>query len=81
VTKLHGNIRYEHDAVLERHRINSVFVVGLIVGLGEEPSMKTFLVACAAAVVIAIVSVMVLNAVPDSAEKAFSSATSVRLGA
>jgi hypothetical protein len=43
--------------------------------------MKTFIVACVAAVVIAIVSVMVLNAVPDSAEKAFSSATSVRLGA
>ena len=43
--------------------------------------MKTFLVACAAAVVIAIVSVMVLYAVPVSEEKAFSSATSVRLGA
>jgi hypothetical protein len=43
--------------------------------------MKTFIVACATAVVIAIVGVMVLNAVPDSAEKAFSSSTSVRLGA
>ncbi len=43
--------------------------------------MKTFIVACAAAVVIAIAGVMVLNNVPDSAEHAFSSSTSVRLGA
>ena len=43
--------------------------------------MKTFIGACVAAVVIAVVGVLVLNSVPDTAEKAFSSSTSVRLGA
>jgi hypothetical protein len=43
--------------------------------------MKTFMMACAAAIVIAIVSVVILNTVPDSAEQAFSSPTGVRLGA
>ena len=43
--------------------------------------MKAFIMACAAAIVIAIISVAVLNAVPDSAENAFSSSTGVRLGA
>jgi len=43
--------------------------------------MKAFVMACAAAVVIAIVSVVVLNTIPDSAENAFSSSTGVRLGA
>ena len=43
--------------------------------------MKAFVMACAAAVVIAIVGVVVLNAIPDSAEHAFSSSTGVRLGA
>ncbi len=43
--------------------------------------MKTFIGACVAAVVIAVVGVLVLNSVPDTAEKAFTSSTSVRLGA
>jgi hypothetical protein len=43
--------------------------------------MKTFFMACAAAVVIAIVGVVVLNTIPDSAEYVFSSSTGVRLGA
>jgi hypothetical protein len=43
--------------------------------------MKTFIVACVAAVVIAVVGMLVLNSVPDTAEKAFTSSTSVRLGA
>jgi hypothetical protein len=43
--------------------------------------MKAFLMACAAAIIIAVVCVAVLNAVPDSAENAFSSSSSVRLGA
>jgi hypothetical protein len=43
--------------------------------------MKAFIMACAAAVAIAVVSVVVLNIVPDSAEHAFSSSTGVRLGA
>jgi len=43
--------------------------------------MKTFIMACAAAVVIAVIGSMVLNSVPDSAENAFSSSTGVRLGA
>lgn len=43
--------------------------------------MKTFVVACVAAIVIAVIGGVVLSSVPDSAEKAFSSSTSVRLGA
>jgi hypothetical protein len=43
--------------------------------------MKTFIMACAAAVVIAVIGSVVLNSVPDSAENAFSSSTGVRLGA
>ena len=43
--------------------------------------MKTFLVACVAAIVIAVIGGVVLNSVPDTSEKAFSSSTGVRLGA
>jgi hypothetical protein len=43
--------------------------------------MKTFIMACAAAIVIAVIGSVVLNSVPDSAENAFSSSTGVRLGA
>lgn len=43
--------------------------------------MKTFIIACVAAIVAAVIGGVVLNSVPDSAEKAFSSPTSVRLGA
>ena len=43
--------------------------------------MKAFILACAAAIVIAIVGGVALNSVPDSSEKAFSSSTGVRLGA
>jgi hypothetical protein len=43
--------------------------------------MKTFLVACVAAIVLAVIGGLVLNSVPDTAEKAFSSSTGVRLGA
>jgi hypothetical protein len=43
--------------------------------------MKTFIIACVAAMVIAVIGGVALNSVPDSAEKAFSSSTGVRLGA
>ena len=43
--------------------------------------MKTFLVACLTAIVIAVIGGVVLNNVPDTSEKAFSSSTGVRLGA
>jgi H+/gluconate symporter-like permease len=42
--------------------------------------MKPFIVACVAAIVIAVVGGVALNRVPDTAENAFSSATAVRLG-
>ena len=42
--------------------------------------MKAFIMACVAAIVIAVVGVVALNSVPDSAEKAFTSSTGVRLG-
>jgi len=43
--------------------------------------MKTFIMACVAAIVIAVIGGVVLNSVPDSAQNAFSSSASVRLGA
>jgi len=43
--------------------------------------MKTFLMACAAAIIIAVIGSVALNSVPDSSENAFSSSTGVRLGA
>jgi hypothetical protein len=43
--------------------------------------MKSFVVACVVAIVIAVIGGVVLNSVPDSAEQAFSSSTGVRLGA
>jgi len=42
--------------------------------------MKTFLIACVAAVVIAIIGGVVLNGIQEPADKAFST-TGVRLGA
>ncbi len=43
--------------------------------------MKSFIAACIIAVVVAVIGGAVLSSVPDTAEKAFSSSTSVRLGA
>jgi hypothetical protein len=48
---------------------------------GGVNSMKAFIMACAAGVVIAIVGVAVLHTVSVSLETAFSSPTGVRLGA
>jgi hypothetical protein len=45
----------------------------------EDLFMKAFILACAAAIVIAVVGGVALNSVPDSAEKAFSSPTGVSL--
>ena len=42
--------------------------------------MKTFIVACVAAVIIAVIGGVVLNSMQESADKAFST-TGVRLGA
>lgn len=43
--------------------------------------MKTFLVACVTAIVIAVIGDVVLNRIQEPVDKAFISATSVRLGA
>ncbi|HMA55166.1 MAG TPA: hypothetical protein VKP52_00335 [Pseudolabrys sp.] len=43
--------------------------------------MKAFIMACVAAVIIAVIGGVALNSVPDSAEKAFSSSTGVHFGA
>lgn len=43
--------------------------------------MKTFLVACAAALVIAVIGGVVLNSVQEPVDKAFTSPSAVRLGA
>jgi len=42
--------------------------------------MKTFIVACVAAVVIAVIGGVVLNSMQEPADKAFTSGSSVRLG-
>lgn len=43
--------------------------------------MKSFIIACVAAVVIAIISGVVLNGINEPADKAYSSTSGVRLGA
>ena len=43
--------------------------------------MKAFIVACVAAIVIAVVCGVVLNTVQEPADRAFTSESSVRLGA
>ena len=43
--------------------------------------MKSFLIACVAAIVIAVIGGVVLSGVQEPADKAFSSPTGVRLGA
>jgi hypothetical protein len=43
--------------------------------------MRTFIVACVAAIVIAVIGGLVLNNVQEPVDKAFTSASSVRLGA
>jgi len=43
--------------------------------------MNTFIVACVAAVVIAVIGGVVLNSMQEPADKAFTSGSSVRLGA
>ena len=41
--------------------------------------MKAFIIACVAAILIAVVGGVVLNSVPDIAEKTFTSSTGVSL--
>ena len=43
--------------------------------------MKAFVIACVAAVIIAVIGGVVLNSVQEPVDKAFSSDSSVRLGA
>jgi hypothetical protein len=48
---------------------------------GGTISMKTFIIACVAAIVIAVIGGVLLNGVQESSENAYTSASSVRLGA
>lgn len=43
--------------------------------------MKTFIIACVTAVIIAVIGGVVLNGMQEPVDKAFTSASSVRLGA
>ncbi|HTT48896.1 MAG TPA: hypothetical protein VMG39_12945 [Pseudolabrys sp.] len=43
--------------------------------------MKTFIIACVAAVIIAVIGGIALNSVQEPVDKAFTSGPSVRLGA
>ena len=43
--------------------------------------MKTFIIACAAAIVLAVIGGVVLNGIQLQSDKAYSSSTGVRLGA
>jgi hypothetical protein len=43
--------------------------------------MKVFIIACVAAIIVAVIGGVVLNSMPDTAAVAFTSPTSVRLGA
>ena len=48
--------------------------------LGEDKNMKTFIVACLAAIVIAVIGGVVLTSIQEPVDKAFSTGA-VRLGA
>ena len=63
--------------LLTTHR-GSISAIVQPYGFGRM-SMKAFVMACVAAIVIAVVGGVALNRVPDSAEKAFSSPTGVSL--
>jgi hypothetical protein len=43
--------------------------------------MKVFLIACVTAIVLAVIGGVVLNGIQQTADKAYSSSTGVRLGA
>ncbi len=43
--------------------------------------MKTFIVACAAAIIIAVIGGVVLSGIQEPVDKAFTSASGTRLGA
>jgi hypothetical protein len=43
--------------------------------------MKTFIIACVAAIIIAVIGGLVLNGMQEPVDKAFTSESSVRLGA
>ena len=43
--------------------------------------MKTFIIACVTAIIIAVIGGVVLNGMQEPVDKAFTSASSVRLGA
>jgi hypothetical protein len=43
--------------------------------------MRSFVIACVAAIVVAIIGAVALNSIQEPADKAFSSSTGVRLGA
>jgi hypothetical protein len=42
--------------------------------------MKTFVIACAAAIIIAVIGGVVLGSIQEPVDKAFTSGSSVRLG-
>jgi ABC-type uncharacterized transport system permease subunit len=48
-------------------------------GLLEEATMKSFIIACVAALVIAICGALVLNAIQEPSSEAYTSASSVRI--
>ena len=59
---------------------HGAFISGIVEACGfGRMFMKAFIIACVAAIVIAVVGGVALNSVPDSAEKAFSSSTGVSL--
>ncbi len=43
--------------------------------------MKTFIISCATAVIIAVIGVVVLSGVQENVDQAYTSPTGVRLGA
>jgi hypothetical protein len=50
-----------------------------VVSIWEESDMRSFLVSCLAAVVLAVGAAAVLNSVQKPAERAFASPTGVRI--
>jgi hypothetical protein len=66
--------------ILDRARSASIFGIVKTYGFGRIGLMKAFVIACVAAIVIAVIGGVALNSVPDSAERAFTSSTGVSLG-
>lgn len=67
------------ELVVKPVRNKNLIKANVIVGRWEVVIMKAFLLACVAAVIIAIIGVVVLNSIQEPVDQAFTT-SAVRLG-